>query len=341
MERTMEITVDRPKAGRIIGALVERWRTKRFPYEKGLDLLPQTFIPERIRKDLRALSNFYFFVCIYMRGGIESSMVFRIFAQMWEQHPELFDPARASRMTAEDIREILKGFIGWDSEVASVYWRENAERLHRHWGGNAHSIIDNIGGYDEALLRILNKKDSRLHPPGSKEAGFMGFQHKMVSMLLYFFDFEGWLPQGLIYPSPADFHHYRLFLTTGIMTVIPTPGTEIRFSDKISAEIRDVLMWHMKTTGTVPRDLADALWLFSLRMCGESPVTRTVEETGEAIPYEKWTKGALRRFERTCAACPFEQECIFAIPANAYYRRGVIELRKRPAAAIQLTMLPR
>lgn len=324
----MRVTVDRRQAAKVIDALIERRKKGLQPYDSPRASVPQELIPEDIRKDKRLLARFYFFVCIYMRGGVESHTAFRQLLKMWRAHPELFDAFAVSKLTVEYVQSILKEFVGWDSKNAGTYWHRNAVLLTQHWGGEALSITRNLTSYEEAVRRIARKSGNK-GSLDAKEEGFWGFQHKMVSMLLYFFDWEKLLTPRFAYPSPADFHHYRILIATKAVVVETSNGVPIRFSEKVSRPIRETLMWYLKSRGVDPIILADALWLFSLLLCGESPATMT-KESDEPFHPRLWGEGLRRRFRKTCGRCPFASECEVAIPAKPYYRRGQIVLRKRP-----------
>lgn len=339
----MQVILDRQKAAELVDTLIELRRKNQFPYDSLRATLPQNMIPEEIRKDTELLARFYFFVCLYMRGGIESHTAFKQLIRVWREHPELFDAKEVSQTPERRIYSILKRFVGWDAKNASIFWKRNAALLATNWNGSARHIVRSITSYEEAVRIIANSK-GRLSSLDAKELGFWGFQHKMVSMLLYFFDCEGWLETGFNYPSPADFHHYRIFLATKVLRVVTEDGRPIRYSEKISKKIRPMLVWYQKSRNVTPIELADALWLFSLLLCGNSPATATAEDG--TCDFTKWKKGKQKQFHETCGACPLEPQCKFAIPSKKYYRRGVIDLRPRPELhevyrpAKQLNLLP-
>lgn len=335
----MQITVNRQKAGMLIDALLARWRVKDFPYNSKRAVLPQTLIPDSIRNDPQTLALFYFFTCLYMRGGIQSATAFRQLIRMWKDKPGLFVPDEAASLEVSVIQETLRKYIGWDAENASRFWKINAGRLSNSWNSNPFELIRGVTSYEEAVRRITNKRTTS---SDTKEEGFYGFQYKMASMILYFFDWEGWLSPRFLYPSPADFHHYRLFLANEVVVVSGGGGNEIRAQERVSNPMREMLLWYLKSRGADPVELADTLWLFSLLMCGESPdtVTRQFTKkreaplfigkvTEESASHEKWIQTKTTRLLRTCGRCVLQTSCRYAIPANPYFERGTFVLRPR------------
>lgn len=338
----MEVTVHTERVYALLDTLVGRWKKRQFPYNKADAIIPQTIIPEELRADKKALSIFYFYACIYMRGGIESLQAFQALLRLRTDYPDYFDPFKASELKAESIQPILKKYIGWDSRAASKNWVENSWRLVWYWGGNPLELFKGIRDYDEALRRMRNKrtKSDRI-AAGHDGRGFIGFQPKMVSMLVYFLDWEGLLKPRFPYPSPADFHNFRLGLTTGGIEV-SKHLTHISTSEKLSAPWRQAVMSYIIERKADPVEVADALWLFSLVMCGNSPLMSAREAingsgmfSDDVLPHVTDRGGyyLLPRFrnalEATCLRCPIRETCSLAIPSRPYYRKGMLVLGTR------------
>lgn len=321
--------------------IVERWKAepKMFPYDQPGALIPQTLIPKRLRDDKEALFNFYFYICLYMRGGIESAQAFRAMIKLWEDRPEFFDPLYAQHLTQKELQPIIAQYIGWDSEAVTRFWIENSKRLMRNWDGKASNIFKGLKSYKEALRRIRNKRTKKDLYEASlvddRGEGFMGFQPKMVSMFVYFIDWEGLLEVSFIYPTPADFHNFRFGLAVRGVRIYPE-HRNIRSSEKLSRVWRDLTVRYLEARkGLVtPVELADAIWLFSLELCGNSPLTvyhEKVDKNGvgmfepedlehQSIP--DFLSPAYRdRLQRTCLSCPLIDMCELAIPASPYYQR--------------------
>lgn len=341
----MHVTIRQDVVFGLIDVLLARWKAKQYPYNRPDAIIPQKIIPKEMRADTYTLSCFYFYVCIYMRGGIESLQAFSALIRMWREHPKLFDPWEVQYYRPPEVQAILKEFIGWDSRSASISWVENSQRLMRHYQGNPLNLIKGVRDYDEALRRIRNKTTKRdLASAGHGGGGFRGFQPKMVSMFLYFCDWEGWLKPRFLYPSPADFHNFRIGLANGGIVVELGDGESLSASEKLSAPWRAVVMEYLRARKADPIEVSDALWLFSLVMCGNSPLTVTKQPGGQhdllsraglagswqEDQHEKWVASHKRTsLAQTCFVCPFVHSCTLAIPAQPYYRRGKLLLHKR------------
>ncbi len=349
----------------MIDILVELQQKKAYPFNRPDAIIPQKIIPAELRADKYKLACFYFYVCIYMRGGIESLQAFNALIKMWRAHPELFEPYLAQFAPQQNVQAVLKKFIGWDAKNASINWIENSKRLVRNWKGNPLNLLKGLRTWELAVKRIRNKttkKDQR--KAGERNEGFRGFQYKMVSMLLYFYDWEKWFEVRFLYPSPADFHNFRLALANGALVVTIPKDRIVRTSEKLSKPWRDMVMAYLRERNADPVVVADALWLFSLVLCGNSPFTVTRElkprttsvknkegRVTHKVPYiglfehsrveEEWTSVQLgarktKQLKQTCVVCPLAATCSFAIPSKPYYRKGRLILHARPHIEHQL-----
>lgn len=347
---SMHVRVNKTRAVELLDDLLGRYTDKKFPYNLKRAVVPQVLIPASLREDKETLARFYFFACLYMRGRIESHTAFRGLIRMWHDQPDVFDPACVQHKEYDKMVALLLKYMNKDVRATARHWLKNAGRLVRYWDSSVLNVLSRVKNYDDALYYIRNKHGK--HPYKNlldyeqKWEGFVGFQHKMVSMLIYFFDWEGWLKQRFIYPSPADFHHYRIFLATGVL-VVSNGEKHIRYNDRISAAIRRVVFSFIKSKKADPVEVADTLWLFSYLLCGESPVTatpnmetrakRAADDPQEELFPNTWKfdlEGFVRarshRYWQTCGICPVRENCTFAVPARLYYDRGIIELRQRP-----------
>jgi hypothetical protein len=339
----MSIFINKEAAYHLFDALLKLWREKSFPFNLPRAVIPQTIIPQNMRNDKSSLANFYFYTCIYMRGGIESLQAFKALLRLYEDDPLLFDPLHAGWRSTEHVEEMLRKYIGWDAKQAARTWVKNSRNIRDHWGGSALNLFKGLDSYDEALRRLRNKRTKRDRIRAGKDGhGFYGFQPKMVSMLVYFWDWEGLFKKRFIYPSPADFHNFRLGIAHGAICFEKRPDS-IRPSEALSAPWREAVMRYLREKKEDPVDLADALWLFSLTLCGESPVNvwqskqkkrnreRSDKEESAELPYimlghasveVNQSQGKRQRYLRTCGSCPLKRNCYWSIPAGPYYGRG-------------------
>lgn len=351
----MDVSIDQATVTATLDVLLGLWQRKEYPYTLPDAVIPQTILPEHLRKNPVVLARFYFYACIYMRGGIQSLQAFRALTRLYEDRPELFDPAIAEQLLPGYVESILAKYVGWDARNAAINWVENSRRLMASWGGNPLNLMKGLTSYNEALRRIRNKRTKRDRvAAGSDGHGFRGFQPKMVSMLLYFFDWEGWLDKHgtgrFAYPSPADFHNFRIGFNQEAILLAPMPKS-VRVQEKISAAWRQAIMRYIKERHADPVEVADALWLFSLTVCGNSPLTQTRSEerplngsgmySRADLPHTPHTEIVLTpknraRILATCGRCPLETSCRYAVPANHYYQRGkgkggILRFENRPS----------
>ncbi len=400
----MRFIVNRRKLFDKLDALLELFERKLYPFNRPDAIVPQKILPLEMREsaptsiltgqgvelfhpgtlDKRyTLACFYFYVCIYMRGGIESLQAFNAMIKLWRKYPELFNPFYVQNLTVEKLQPILKKFVGWDSEKAAYNWIENSKRLVLHWGGNPLNLIKGLRTWEEACRRIRNKRTSRdKREAGIDGQGFEGFQYKMVSMLLYFYDWEEWFEVKFVYPSPADFQNFRFGFSLELIVAVldghdqsmleynPGGVVVITVSEKVSEPWRNAIMAYIRSRKADPVKVADAIWLFPLILCGNSPATMTkaeplkkLREKDERLgmlegkllePYQLHFNGAQgfvedwkhdgwvmarsrRALQQTCYTCPFLSDCKFSIPAKPYYsketeygRSGKIVLREQP-----------
>jgi len=232
--------------------IVEAWiaKPKRFPFNNVDAVVPQRLIPDELRKDTFHLTCFYFYICLYMKGRITSEQAFKALLRMREDIPELFDPLTAQFMSTEFVEGALRKYVNRDIVQTAKAWRANSRELMLNWGGDPQNITKGMRSYNEAIRRIRNKRGVKsvlaksLQKNGTGH-GFEGFQPKMVSMFIYFLDWEGLLQTRFLYPAPADFHNFRFGLATGSL-IVETNEPWIRFSEKLSKPWREMLMRYLK-----------------------------------------------------------------------------------------------
>ena len=343
----MRVTISEEAVFAFVDELLARWnaKPKKYPFNRSDAIIPQNVIPAELRANKQVLATFYLWICTHMRGGLESLQAFNAYINIWRAMPLFFEPRWVEWHSPQEITVIYERFgLGWDKKNAGKILVENSKRLIRNWGGNPLNLLRGLDSYDEALRRIKNKRNKReLEAAGEQGAGFMGQQHKMVSLTVYFFDWEGWLRPRFPYPSPADIHNFRGGLNSGGIVVSELKNNAIRNVEKISAPWRAVIMKYIKVRRADPVEVADALWLFSLVMCGNSPLTITEQSNGaqemffdEAdVPRESGVKkflqpGYRKALEETCLVCPILERCRFAIPSRPYYSKGLLVMNERP-----------
>jgi hypothetical protein len=344
----MKVRTDKEALFGLIDELLVRWRAtpKLYPFHRPDSIIPQTIIPDALRKDKEALAVWYIAVCNQMKGRVASMEAFRGNIRIWEEFPWFFNPREVLfNRGPKEIEAIYEKHLPIDKKnnVRGLFW--NYRLLDVHYDGKATNLIKKITSYDEAERRLRNKRTQRERTAaGVGGEGMFGFQHKMVSMLVYFYDWERWFKKRFVYPSPADIHNFRIGFTSKSLIVENVKDDTIKDYESISAPWRAGVVEYIVERGEDPVDVADVLWLFSNLMCGNSPMTHTAaDETPNSsgmfdateLPHyngeQQFMHPSYRKaLEETCLNCFLLQKCDYAIPARPYYNRGVIVLRKRP-----------
>jgi hypothetical protein len=226
------------------------------------------------------------------------------------------------------------------------------QHLYTYYDSNARNLFKGVTDWVEAVRRARNKRGTKeIREAGYAGQGLYGHQEKMVSMQLYFQDWEGWLKKRFPYPAPSDLHNKRVAVAGKGLVVQGLAGDNsgeyggVVIDDEMVAKPwRDSVLRYIIEFKEDPIDVADVLWLFSNLMCGNSPLTATsknpktngsgmfdVEDLPHADGVQKFLHPKFRKdLEATCLICPFLQTCNFAIPARPYYDKGWLVFRPRP-----------
>jgi hypothetical protein len=329
----------------LIDELLVRWKAKprRYPFSRPDAIIPQTIIPDDLRKNKEMLAVWYIAICNHMKGRVASMEAFRGNIRIWEKYPWFFIPKQALWEPRKRLLDIYDEFLPIDKKTNVRGLMINYQHLETYYGGKALNLIKGMNSYEEAERRIRNKRTkSERHTAGVAGEGFFGFQHKMVSMLVYFYDWERLFKKRFPYPSPADFHNFRIGLASKSLIVTGAKDDTIRDQERISAPWRAMVLKYIIERDVDPIDVADVLWLYSSVMCGNSPLTRTrkAELNGSGmfrqdhLPHHDDNRRFLRPNYRpalaeSCLRCFLLNRCDYAIPSAPYYSAGKIVLRPR------------
>ncbi len=343
----MQVTINKERVYWLIDELLARWQAtpKRYPFNRPDSIIPQTIIPDGLRQDKRILSNWYIAVDGNMKGRVASLEAFRGHIRIWEKYPWFYDPKFLLWEKPGRIEDIYQEFLPIDKKINTRALFINYRHLMQYYDSSGINLIKGVKNWDEAVRRILNKRTKKaLDGAGYAGQGLFGHQHKMVSMLVYFYDWEKLLKPRFPYPSPADIHNFRVGLTSGGIVVTGAKNGTIRDYEAISAPWRAIVMQYIIECKKDPIDVADVLWLFSNLMCGNSPMTHTPRDPEPATSgmfsqedlqhhngVKQFLHGKYRKdLQETCLICPLLDGCGYAIPAQPYYSVGSIVLRPRP-----------
>jgi hypothetical protein len=339
----VSIVIHPEKAEMIYGKLISILHHNRFPYNLPAAIVPQDpcNLPRRMALGGAEEAVFLFCLCYYMRGGIKSVTAARSLSQMYDYlkdwHPNPFIMAEAAEIRPETITSFLRKFgLGFQSQQIGQFWTENARRLTTLWNGDPRKIFVEVDSYQEALKRVQNNK---------KGAGFLGFQEKMVSMLLYYLMDEE-LIDFFYFPIPIDMHVMRIHVANEIITFDKEPPSDVMSQDLLVA-LRQLTISYARQEGVNPLRLCDALWLLSSTLCEQNPgngthsgryQARSTYLTPKALT---WSLTQIEAFDRSCRSCPLRDTCKWDVPSGPYYRRGqLIKLRPRTEPPVQ-SLFPR
>ncbi|HUD11426.1 MAG TPA: hypothetical protein VMS08_03375 [Candidatus Saccharimonadia bacterium] len=342
----MQIIRDDERVKLVLGALMEAFRAKSYPYN-----LPQARVPQDPRHlpanlPLGGLDHarFLWHVCYYMRGTIKSNNAVKLLAALYTDHPDIFDFSVAAGLDKLWLGELLKQYqLGYRYNQISGFWVDNAARMLMRYDGDPRLIFTGVDTYEGAQKRIQNDKHG---------GGFLGFQEKMVSMIIYYLLDEE-LIEFFNFPIPIDLHVMRVTVANELLRFVDVPPDGNVLTDETLAAARKLYLDYARTYQVNPLRLCDAVWLLSMVLCSGQPGNTTLEPGGrirqlgrplrlEALNLTNSTERQRRAYARTCAQCVLQATCRWNVPAGPYYRQRIIILRGQrielPPPLVQLTL---
>jgi hypothetical protein len=320
------VMVDKARAFEVFDTLIDAHENKQPPYDTFVP--PQEYRPDSLRPGGELYGTpehamFLWNACAYMSAA-DSAYSFQRLTELFKDRPELFDCERLRDVDTSELSGILQreGLPGRQNFVAGA-WVENAKRLGDNFDGNPLKVFDGVENYDDCLNRVCND---------GKGGGFRGFQAKMVSMILYYYQYDKLLPE-LPFPVPVDFHVQRIALSTEI--VKPDVGAFHR-QPKIEDAIRSLTLDYVHERGTDPLALTDVLWGLSSSFCSGQPgnaarskkIGEHIHHVFAEINHENMKQS--EAWHRTCGQCALSAFCLNDIPSAPYYRSGQFVIRPRP-----------
>lgn len=342
-----KVILSRTRAFVVFDKILDLYKRGAYPYTLPAAELPQNRIPDELKEDKLAHARFLFYVCHHMRGMVRSITAFEQHLKMREEHPWMYVPEEASARSEEEILAALDGYLRVGAKVTARFWKENSERL-QWWGGDPRNLFDGVRNFKTLTDRVCNKKKL---VNGFHMNGFLGFQEKMASMLAYFLA-EAELVPTFSFPPPIDFHHMRMAMATGVIRKHKSYKKTLRYTEDVVKPVRDVSAAYCRERGEDSILFANALWLYSLILCAQSPINSDENEDNDhnknkrdhgmftelprnrVLPRAKWWG----RYMASCGSCPMQTECSFGIPARPYYLKGMLIPRPRPEIRQEFTL---
>lgn len=341
------IEVDKARTEQVLGRLLEALEAKEPPYDQDRVRQPQDsrHMPNTLARGGTDHAMFLFNLCYYMRGGIKSNEAAIRLAKVFDDYPELFDCETAGSSDPAVIVSILKdGGLGFQETVARQ-WVENSRRLQDKFAGDPRNIFEGVSSYEQSQELIQNDR---------KGSGFLGFQEKMTSMIIYYLMAEE-LIEPFNFPIPVDLHVMRTSIANELITFPDAPyGTNL-YTKETTDILRKLYSDYAAEHGVSPLKLCDAVWMLSESSCGRHPGNTTLEPLGRTsrsgrsaylVPGVVDTEDPAQRaaYASSCGICPIEPTCKYNIPGTQYYVTGNLIIRgprvrfPLPASVVQLQL---
>ena len=339
----MRVIVDRERARTLFDTLVAAFEARAYPYALKDAQVPH--IPENLPRggfrDECSRAGYFFALCYYMRGGIRSDYAAKRLSRVYDLEPRIFLPEAGSKTPVEFLQWILKGVgLGYNLKKISQLWIENSERVVDFLGGDFRNIFKDVESNEAAGERIKNKESARRRAPGSYP-GFLGFQEKMVSMLIYFFMDAGFIDPWH-FPVPVDFHVLRVFFAHEVLRVEEYDNRNF-YKPEVLAAARELTKSYAREHDLDPLRLSEVFWCLSRSICERHPGNtssggriRRGRKTILTPGVVDWRFSQQRAYHSACASCPVEGTCNWNIPSSPYYIQGKLVVRGRRERSPQL-----
>ncbi|HET6622491.1 MAG TPA: hypothetical protein VFG56_00995 [Candidatus Saccharimonadales bacterium] len=327
----LSVVVNKDHAAQVLDRLMAAYENDLPPYndhERVRVPHDPRFMPASMPRGGIEHATFLFNTCYYMRGGIKSNEAVDRLARLYDQRPELFIAEIAAKAQPDDIISALKqSGLGFQETVAGQ-WIENSRRLTERYGGDPRRIFDGIDTYEASLGVVQNDRRGQ---------GFVGFQEKMTSMIIYYLMDDG-LIEPFKFPIPIDLHVMRVSIANQMITFPDAPNGTNLFTDETLAALRELYYDYAVERGVDPLRLCDAVWMLSESSCGRHPGNATLEPLGRTrrngrktylIPGVVDPSSPVQQsaYASACGICPIEETCQFNIPGTHYYVGGSIIIR--------------
>lgn len=344
------------RAKRVFPPILEAVKAKRYPYHRP-PVQDELYMPEGMQWGSREHRLYLFILCIWMKGGITSDAAIKALSRFYADYPEVFLPENYTGLEKYELLWVID-WLGWilpqyglgvNINEAKQHFVWNLLKIGKHWGCDPLNLFEDVQKhaeetwqsyqyakrvYDALSAKLIRNPRLALDELLETPNGFYGFQHKMVSMIAYFYVHAGCV-KPFAYPVPVDFHILRVLFATGVLWM---PHRMRRrpwqYRERIVFMARKITLRYVVEMKEDPQALADGLWLLSRTNCRWHPGNRcSVEKTRKGrhrkitdIPF-KWTPYIERRYDKSCGICPVENLCGWTIPSAYYYVKGAILVR--------------
>lgn len=337
--------IDKPRARKVFALMLAQYQARQHPFLSLQTDRPQHHVPASLSEDPLQLARFLFYLCLYMRGGIDSVHAAKQLSLVYGQHPWLFT-SEVLVLGEEDIAATVAPYIPLFRERIGRFWLHNARVLWERYDGDPRLIFDGVKSAPESYYRTMgvryrpstiNQQRSTgellLRVDGATAyQGFRGFREKMTSMIAYYLFDMKLIKESPPLSAPIDYHHLRMNLQTGMIVVAGTKPIRYEQLVPIGIELALYLQQHFKLP---MHEYGDIVWLWSKILCGQAPQNRSVVVTDNPVRVTRapavltWDEADREAFAKSCGECAVREECRFSVPSGEYYTQGQIRLIPR------------
>jgi hypothetical protein len=282
-QKGLRFYADRRQAKMVFDALIKRLSEKGPPYHAAHVPQAQQFIPANIVQGSREQAIFFFMLCLWMRGGVESDTASKFLKEMYEKEPGAFIPDRywdwgleSTKNQISYVTGILQRYrLGQRVDDNAPGWVYNMRKLAKFWKGDPRELMKDKPRFKVLARRIIGETgEDGAFINEDNPNGFRFFREKMAAMIAYFLMDAGLVPMFQA-PVPVDFHVLRLVVANRIIRVRGKNAVESVGIDfmkaKVQALAREVTEWYCKKHRISPVALCEALWLLSRNLCRFNP----------------------------------------------------------------------
>ncbi len=328
--KKLEVSVNKTHAHQVLDTLMTAYESSAPPYDQDRVRLPHDprHMPETLERGSVDHAMFLFNICYYMRGGIKSNDAVKRMSTIYDAHPQLFNCEQVLAYKPAEIAEVLTHHGLGFQETVSQQWLENSQRMLTRYDGDPRKIFDTVTTYEQSQALIQND---------GKGKGFMGFQEKMTSMIIYYLADEG-LIDHFNFPIPVDLHVMRVSTANEMITFGDAPHGTNLYQPETTAALRELYENYADEKQVDARRLCNATWMLSESLCGMNPGNGTKEPHGRAardgrstylVPNKVDVNDPAQQnaYEKSCRICPLQRTCKFNIPGTPYYVAGSLIIR--------------
>lgn len=298
---------DEARAYIIFAEIARRYRGGVGFYHGVRQVQPQhLYTPQELKeKGGRELANFFFFLAMSQRGGLNSDDSIRVTNAVWRVHPRLFEPTYAASLSGSQIRHAIQevaerfyakglngdrnrraGSLSFKLHEFADHWQRNARVLLEFWASDVRQVFQEERTFEQ-YFQLIDRGSNWTRRAKEKEnpRGFYGMRRKIFALLAFWLiEFE--LVREFRIPLVVDFHVMRALLELGILRVTwkklgpgkpkikartrPEPLWDYESVNVHEKIVNQIVAWSYEFLGRhnlSPFDVHNGLWNLSRVLC--------------------------------------------------------------------------